>query len=740
MQFASPIPLWLAAIVFAATVAAAFFSYRRPLVPLSRVQRGALMVLRTLSLTAIVFFLCRPVLMMPPAAERGVVVPILVDVSRSMRVADADGQTRISKAVGLLERDLLPSLAQRFTPEVYAIGETVMPATPGSLSPDASRSDLLGALKTIAERSRGRRVSGVVLLSDGGDTTQTTARELPGFQGLPLFAIGIGSPDGPPDRELLAIAAADPRLDQSSVDLRVTATTSGFGRSPFQLRVLGNGRLLESRTVSSAGEGSPVDEVFTVSPDPLNPTVYTAEVAAGDGEAVGENNTRSILVSPAGRKRTVLAIVGAPGHEHSFMTRALAVDPALELDTIVRKGKNDNGEETFLVQAGDGRAPGLSSGFPASREALYFYDAIVIANVEGEFFTRAQLSQVAEFVSERGGGLLVLGGRSFARRGLIGTAIESVLPVELDERRSPTRVDAGVRPASHNAVAVTPEGQNHPATRIGASPEETRRLWKALPALAASAPLGGPKPGATVLAVTTAPGGAVYPVVAVQRYGAGRSMVFAGEASWRWRMMQPSDDRSFEYFWRGAVRWIGGASPDAVSVQVPEALAPGDSIDILVEARDRAFQAVPDAGIRATLTVPGGKTTPLTFRRDPRADGRFVASVRADEPGLHRVQADVRRGDTALGAADRWFYVGGADREFADPRLNERLLRRLALASNGRYVRASEASGVVSWLQEAAPRNAPPERRDLWHNPWAIALVIALLSVEWVLRRRWGLR
>jgi hypothetical protein len=64
----------------------------------------------------------------------------------------------------------------------------------------------------------------------------------------------------------------------------------------------------------------------------------------------------------------------------------------------------------------------------------------------------------------------------------------------------------------------------------------------------------------------------------------------------------------------------------------------------------------------------------------------------------------------------------------------------VARASGGRYVRAAEASRVASWLQATAPQNAAPERRDLWHEPWAFALVVALVSVEWVLRRRWGLR
>ena len=93
-----------------------------------------------------------------------------------------------------------------------------------------------------------------------------------------------------------------------------------------------------------------------------------------------------------------------------------------------------------------------------------------------------------------------------------------------------------------------------------------------------------------------------------------------------------------------------------------------------------------------------------------------------------------------LGTADRSMYVGGADREFADPRLNEGWLRRVARASGGRYVRAADASRVPAFLEEAVPANAAPEHRDLWHEPWAFALLVALLSAEWILRRRWGLR
>jgi len=770
MHFAYPFPWWLAVLFGASIAAAVVFAYRRPLAPLTRVQRGVLAGLRALTLALLVAFLFRPIALLPPAASRGAIVPILVDTSRSMRIADADGVSRTAAASTLLKTRLMPPLTTLFSPAIYAFGDGLSPVAADRITADARRTDLTGALASIRERYRGQRVAGIVVLSDGADTDESAhgtglpARARSG-DGPPVFAIGLGSVDGPRDREVVGITAGDPRIDQSSIDLHVTVRSTGFGRTPFPLQVLANGQSIESRRLVPSADGSPIDAVFTVSPNPAAPTVYTAQIAAEEGESVAENNQRSVLVSPSGRKRRLLVVEGAPGFEHSFMTRAWSADPGLEVDTVTRKGRNVDGQDTFFVQAGPGRASWLTAGFPSARDKLFFYDAIVIANVESDFFTRAQMQAAADFVSERGGGLLVLGGRSFTQRGLSGTPLEEVLPVELNDRRggvlrtamAPEVRGAGapglndVRGAGapglnldvqpHNKVTLTSEGERHPVMRIGATADETRKLWTAMPALAASAPLGGPRPGATVLALIAVPGGGLHPVVAVQRYGHGRSMVFAGEASWRWKMMVASTDRAYEFFWRQAARWLTSAAPDPVVVGVPDAPEPGDSIPIDVEARDGSYTPAPDAAVEATITPPGGGTPqPLKLRHAEPAGARFAAAVNVDRSGLYRIQVEAKRGSQALGTADRWMYVGGADREFADPRLNEALLRRVARESGGRYARPADAARVIDWLKDTIPQNAAPERRDLWHEPWAFALVAMLICAEWILRRAWGLR
>jgi uncharacterized membrane protein len=742
MRFANFPPLWLALPIAAAIVAVAVLSYRRPLAPLTARQRGVLTGLRALSLGLVAVFLCRPVVLGLPAAGRDVFVPVLVDVSRSMRLADAGGKTRLARAVESLRADLLPALSQHVAVEVFAIGDGIAPASLEALSPTAQQTDLDGAIAAIRDRYRGRRVSAIVLVSDGGDTGSPS--ELAAANGgAPLFTVGVGSTSGVRDREIVGLSAGDPRLDQTSLDLHVTAVSRLFGRTPFDLRLLANGRAIDRRRVTPAADGSPVDEVFTVSPDPLNPTVYTAEIAPEPDEAVVENNTQSILVNPAGRRRRILMIEGAPGFEHSFLTRALSEDPQLDLDTIVRKGKNDAGQDTFVVQGGAGRASALTSGFPARKEDLYAYDAVILANVESDFLKRAQLALAADFVSERGGGLLVLGGRSFADRSFIATPLEPALPVELGDRKGAVLPLAANEDAAglRNGVTLTPDGEVHPIMRLGLTPEETRKRWASLPPLAGAAPLGAARPGAQILAVTVEPGGGVYPLVAVERYGRGRSMIFGGEASWRWRMIQPSTDRAYDLFWRQAARWLAGPSPERVSMTLTDAPQRGQPIDVRVDVRDAAYEPVHDATVSGTMTVPGGETRPLVFRRDAGA-AQFAATFRpgAADAGLYHVQADARRGATSIGSSDQWLYVGGADREFADPRLNEATLRRLARATGGQYVRVDALSTLAQSIDAAVAERADLEPRDIWQQPWTFAIVIAVLSAEWILRRRWGLR
>lgn len=738
MTFANPLPWWLVVLLLAGAAGVAWRAYRAlPAGP----PRFVLAALRIITLALILVILMRPVARSTETDAREAIVPVLVDVSRSMAIEDQPGGRRIETARAIVTERVLPVVGEKLQVELIAFGESIHPIEPQALSATARQSAVYGALAAVRERYRGRAVAGIVLLSDGGETgspDEDPARDLAG--GPAVFPIGIGARTIGRDREVISVTAAEAVLDGSRADLAVSAVSHGRGLDPFDLRLLENGRVIEVRRTTPAADGAPVREIFQISPSRNAPTVYTIEIPAVADELVPENNTRSALVLPPARARRILLIEGAPGFEHSFLKRAWSIDPGLEIDSVVRKGKNDQGRNTFYVQAARSRSAALRDGYPHRAEDLFQYDALVLANMAAHQLTRAQLDATRAFVAERGGGLLVLGAQSFSQQSLLDTPLEDVLPLDLNDR------GGGVLPASSaagsNRVALTTDGEAHPVMQLASPGDDTRRRWESVPALASIAPLGGPRPGATVLALTSGPGGARRALLAVQRFGEGRAMVFTGEAAWRWRMLLPSGDRSYETFWRQAVRWLALPAQDPVALTVPAGAAPGERLSVSATVRSHAFEPIRDAGVDLSITAPDGRLhhVPAAPEAGPATNGRYVARFTPEYPGIYRVQAVAKNGNASLGSAATSMLVGGADVEMADPRLNEPVLQRIAAASGGRVVSADQMDSLLRALQAGVPSAALSVRRDLWHNGWSLLALIALLAGEWIVRRKWGLR
>jgi uncharacterized membrane protein len=465
--------------------------------------------------------------------------------------------------------------------------------------------------------------------------------------------------------------------------------------------------------------------------------LYTVEAVAQEGELTTDNNRSFLLAPPPGRPRRVLLLEGAPGFEHSFLKRALERDIALQVDAVVRKGPNESGQQTYYVQADPARGRELTAGFPASRQALFAYDALILANLETDALTGDQLTAIADYVGERGGGLLVLGSRSLQAAAVSGTVLEELLPLEVSDRRSRGVARAELSPTLTGSVVLSADGERHPVMALGGPPADSRARWAKVPPLASVASVGAARPGATVLAYTAGPGGIPRPLIAVQRYGRGRVLAFAGEAAWRWRMMLPSTDTTYPTFWRQATRWVATATPEPLSVR---AQASGsDRLAISVEVRNESFTAVRDARAQLEIRDAAGnvQTTEAAPVREP--EGTYRAEVRVPA-GVTRIDARATSSPATLGRATTWALAGPDSRELVEPRRNDAQLARLAERLGGRLI---PGDAVAEAVREATARRGSAATLievELWHSAWVLMALLSLLGAEWMLRRRWGLR
>lgn len=730
MSFAAPIPIWALVLAVAAFAAAAAATYRHAAASVPPKRIAVLAALRAGSLVALFLLLLRPVIL-EPLPPGGTAVAVLVDASRSMGIDDT-GEARLARARAIVEDRIAPALRDAFDVAVFTFGASVSDAALADTAAIQQRSDLRGAIADVRNRYRDRRLAATVLLSDGADTGGLVSSS---SGGSPVFAIPIGAPEPSLDREVVSLSIDEEAQLQSLIDLSIVVAARGTA-DPFMVRVLENGRAVHSQRVEPARASGPIRLVVPVAPPRETAAVYSVDIDEHPDERVRTNNRRAVLVRPADRRRAVLLVEGAPGFEHSFLKRALTTDPALEIDAVVRKGQNEAGEETFYVQAIADRAAALSAGLPSSAEDLFKYDALVLANIEADTLSTAQLELVEAFVSKRGGGLLVLGARSFDRNGLRDTPIEAALPVSLTDRGDDAGATGGR--ADANRLTLTADGLLHPIMRVAANGNASQDRWLDVPSLSSTAGLGGPRPGAVVLATAGSAGGLGRPVVAVQRYGEGRSMIFGGEAAWRWRMLMPATDETYDNFWRQSLRWLAGASPRAVEVHGPIDAMPGEPVKVGLRVRDANFEAAPGASVAISVEGPAGeRESPLPAASDDPA--LQTAVFTPSQEGVYRVRADVRWPDGRVESASTSVLVGGADAEMTEPWRHDAALARIADESGGALVSESDLDTLPSLLHKAA--GAPELReKELWHQPWVFMLLVAMLGAEWTLRRRWGLR
>jgi cell division protein FtsI/penicillin-binding protein 2 len=68
----------------------------------------------------------------------------------------------------------------------------------------------------------------------------------------------------------------------------------------------------------------------------------------------------------------------------------------------------------------------LEKGFPVDKSELFKFKGLILGSIEASFFTFDQLRLISDFVSQRGGGLLVLGGKNSFGQGISVTALQMV--------------------------------------------------------------------------------------------------------------------------------------------------------------------------------------------------------------------------------------------------------------------------------------------------------------------------
>jgi uncharacterized membrane protein len=731
-------PPWPAAAFLALGMAAVAFSYMRARGSARTRDRALLAAVRTAALALVLFALCRPALVLSTVVPQQSFLGVLVDDSQSMRIAD-DGEARGAVAARSFgpKAALLGALAERYKLRLFRFSETAerLPSV-SDLTFAGRRTSLAHALERAGQELASVPLAGLVLVTDGADNAEADIADLlPRLRAraVPVFTVGLGRERFATDIELTRVELPSAVLKGTSVTAEIRVAQRGLGGQKVQLQVEDAGRVLQSQEITLPADGESAAARVHLTASEAGPRTFRFRIAAQPGEPIAENNQQDVPVEVLDRREKILYLEGEPRFELKFIRRAVAEDENLQVVCLQRTSQNK-----FLRLDVDD-AEELAGGFPRTREELFKYRGLILGSVEAGFFTADQLRMIAEFVGQRGGGLLTLGGRhSFAEGGYAPTPLSEVLPVVFDEGRDPKQAFF-----AEMKIEPTPFGMTHGVTQLAATEDESAARWKRLPPLSTLNPIRRTKPGAVSLLLGRGeglPGAQV--VLAYQRYGAGKSLAFTVDDSWLWQMHadMPLEDMTHENLWRQLLRWLVSGVPGAVTASVSSPrTSPGSPVTILATVTDEAHLKVNDAQVVARVKDPSGTERELPMEWSVGKDGEYGARLVPGDKGDYEVRVEATRAGRTLGTDTAQVQAADLDTEYFGAEMRRPLLERIAEETGGRFYTPETVRSLPEDIRYGGGGATVQETRPLWDMPALYLAIVGLVSVEWGYRKLRGL-
>jgi uncharacterized membrane protein len=707
---------------------------------------------------------------------------ILADRSQSLQLTDpGESSSRAELLKARLDRDeqWQVRLGQDFDVRRYEFDRQLAPVADfQEFAADGEASSIVTSLTSVADRYARRPMAGILLFTDG-NATDFSETGIEWSRYPPIYPVVLGDEETANDIGLRRVTASQTNFEAAPVTLAAEIEGEGFAGESVVVELLDEqGKLLQTRTVTDVRDEQAFSVRFQVKPDRRGVLFYEVRAFAESeqglfddpgksSEATLLNNNRSVMVNRGRGPYNVLYVSGRPNWEFKFLNRALAEDDEIELHGLIRIAKREpkfqfrekdsdanrfftntddekkelveQYDEPVLLRVGHLEQGQLSGGFPKSTDEMFSYHALILDDLEADYFTQDQMSLIQDFVGRRGGGFLMLGGmESFAEGDYHRTPIADLLPVYLSgAKKLPEQREF--------TLALTREGKLEPWVRVRSTEQEEQKRLDEMPLLRTLNPVGALKPGASELSVVRTVRtqlGETRPALVTQRFGKGRTGAFLIGDLWRWKLHQDSpDNEDLEKAWRQTIRWLVGDVPQRVKAEaVRKQDDPNRPVQIAVEVNDENFKPLDNAEVTVEITTPEDETLTLTAEPEDAVSGQYASTYVPRAPGMYRAKVTARAPDgSEIKQTETGWVSEPAGDEFLTLQPNRDFLETIARESGGEVVRLGDLDSFVRTLPDREIPVVEPKIHAVWHKWGVFFLAVGLLVGEWGLRRWKGL-
>ncbi len=653
---------------------------------------------------------------------------------------------------------------------IYKMDEAVLPTatvedatslrtaeeTVRSLDARGRESRLSDGVQTILQSFRGIPLAGIVVFTDGiitaGDSWENAARAA-AYARVPLYLVGVGDTWQAPD-----LMITDVRVEESVTvgdrlvfEARVRARgVHQKGPLPVVLLEKLNDRWVErGRTTVTIGPTN-VPQTVTLTHDPAEPgeKIFALEIAAAEGETDLSNNRvqRRVWVGEAKRLR-VLLIDGYPRYDFRFLKVLLeresersAGGRGVDLEVILLNAARDWPEIDRTAFRGD---------FP-TREQLFGYDVIILGDMHPGELPQPQrsLQDLHDFVTVRGGGLVILAGAQHTPAVWNGTPLAAILPVAFGDNPP----DSGSTPPQAYLPVWTEIGRQHPLYRLVPSDTDTQQLWQRMPSLYWYCTGYQRRPNTLVLA--THPqhrdvDGQPYPLIVQMFAGNGTVLFFGFDDIWRWRFR--TAEEHYDRFWLQALRAVARSRVRRPELRIaPRTEFRRDETVRIVVRFPVESPPPPDRGVRIRIErrpltdnptsdpISGrSETMHVTLSRVPRAGLQYETVLARLLEGEYTVVLEEPESPPEVPPPTATFRILPPLGEMDNFNLNRDEMEAAASISGGGFYTLDRLDAFWDALRDLprVPLRDAHAPVPWWNHPACYLLLLTILGTEWFLRR-----
>jgi len=725
----------------------------RNLQSLSPSRRRVLFGLRAITLVLVSLLFIQPGVRLE---DRNVIqnhVVVLVDQSLSMSLPGVGEDSRLEDAKRFLKanQDLFDTWSKDHQVHVFGFDDQVRPVSAGdTIEAVGERTNYLTVLEDIAARYPADDLAAVILVSDGADNADLknvrrkghlskSARSVLERLNAPIHTVYTGPDVAPKDLAISDVLFDEFAFVRNAVTIEGSVDVQGYSSLTVPVRLFCNGKELGQKRLEITPGTNRYQFSFEFVPEETGKAVFNFRVDPAPGEDIIVNNHRDFVIRVIRDKIRVLQVVGRPSWDERFLRKLLKKNPNVDLISF------------FILRTSTSISPSRRDEmslipFPTDElfhDQLGSFDLIIFQNFTYRGYRMRQYLPLIKRYVQNGGGFVMLGGDiSFTHGGYSGTAIEDFLPVSL--LKSP---QAALAPGTFRPQ-LTEVGRFHPITSLSIATDENEKLWGQLPQLDSLNRVASLRPDAHALMVhpTETLSGSAAPVMAIREYGEGRVLTLMTDSTWKWDFLSfgdSGDNQNYYKFWGNAIRWLI-RDPALKPIRVTtdrDRYAAQSTVTARVRLVDDQYRPSVDAPVQLVATVDRANANddvpPIKLEGRTNEVGELIVrfTPSTDGPWTLTAQAQERE---ALSDQDI-FIVSSDPLELTSTAPQPKVLSALSNAGGGEALMFSESMKDIA--------RKPPEmvqvnrRKDIpvWSNGWVLALMIIMPTLEWFLRRRWGL-